>query len=121
MSESLMNQELKTKWVNALRSGEYKQTTGCLERKRGGKPIGNCCLGVLCHIAGIDYIKDEYDRTFFACGIVTIQEPYLNKLGLSKVERDCLINMNDGEEELKIPRHTFSEIADYIEEHIEAA
>lgn len=29
------------KWIDALRSGEYKQTKGCLENNDG-----NCCLGV---------------------------------------------------------------------------
>jgi hypothetical protein len=41
-----MNPEIKAQWVTALRSGEYKQGKGYLNR--GGK---FCCLGVLCDIA----------------------------------------------------------------------
>lgn len=40
-----MNPEVKTMWLEALRSGEYKQTT---ERLRNGDAY--CCLGVLCDL-----------------------------------------------------------------------
>jgi hypothetical protein len=40
-----MNKEIKAKWVAALRSGKYKQTTGALRR---GDSF--CCLGVLCNL-----------------------------------------------------------------------
>jgi hypothetical protein len=40
-----MNLEVKTKWVEALRSGEYKQT-----QKRLRDKVGYCCLGVLCDL-----------------------------------------------------------------------
>lgn len=43
-----MDKKLKTKWVNALRSGRYKQDQGCL-KVRGG---GYCCLGVLAVVSG---------------------------------------------------------------------
>ena len=42
-----MNPEVKTKWLEALRSGNYKQGQNYLHR-------GNdefCCLGVLCDLA----------------------------------------------------------------------
>ena len=44
-----MKQEIKEKWVSALRSGEYKQG-------KEGLRIYNefCCLGVLCDL----YIKE---------------------------------------------------------------
>jgi hypothetical protein len=37
-----VNTEIKTKWVKALRSGEYEQTKACLN-----DGVGMCCLGVL--------------------------------------------------------------------------
>ena len=40
-----MNTQVKEKWLNALRSGEYSQETGRL-RTNGGF----CCLGVLCDL-----------------------------------------------------------------------
>lgn len=42
-----MNEEVKAKWLEALRSGEYKQGTGTL---RDGED-NFCCLGVLCDVA----------------------------------------------------------------------
>lgn len=41
----MMKQEVKKKWIKALRSGEYKQTR---ERLKDNK--GYCCLGVLCDL-----------------------------------------------------------------------
>lgn len=43
------------KWIKALRSGEYKQTTGVLRRRyfdstTASEGIGYCCLGVVCDI-----------------------------------------------------------------------
>ncbi len=40
-----MNQEIKARWVAALRSGEYRQARGML---RDGDAF--CCLGVLCDL-----------------------------------------------------------------------
>jgi len=40
-----MNPRIKQRWLEALRSGEYKQTTGNLRDINGF-----CCLGVLCDL-----------------------------------------------------------------------
>lgn len=45
-----MNPQIKKRWVDALRSGNYKQTTSVLRNK----DEGFCCLGVLC-----DLVKEE--------------------------------------------------------------
>src|SRR5258708_27314920 len=45
-----MNAEVKKKWVDALKSGEYQQTTGTLKDNNS-----YCCLGVLCDL----YIKEH--------------------------------------------------------------
>lgn len=55
-----MNQEVKEKWVAALRSGEYEQGRGYLNR---GEQF--CCLGVLCEVAitaGVDLPKARLDN-----------------------------------------------------------
>jgi hypothetical protein len=51
-----MNPEIKARWTAALRSGEYPQTTGALNRARAYEeaPAGFCCLGVLCELAAED-------------------------------------------------------------------
>lgn len=49
---------VKTKWLEALRSGKYKQTIGKLR-----KPNGFCCLGVLYDVTSKnkwDNDKDQY-------------------------------------------------------------
>lgn len=42
----MMNQKIKELWINALRSGEYKQSQHALRTVSGF-----CCLGVLCDLA----------------------------------------------------------------------
>lgn len=43
------------KWVEALRSGEYKQTIGELQNN-----VGHCCLGVACEI----FIQESKKRRY---------------------------------------------------------
>lgn len=43
-----MNPEVKILWLEALRSGRYKQTCHQLRNAEGF-----CCLGVLCDISGL--------------------------------------------------------------------
>ena|SRR5258708_25128969 len=42
----MITQELKTRWVEALRSGKYKQGKNYLKNDDGTM----CCMGVLCDI-----------------------------------------------------------------------
>lgn len=63
-----MNQEIKAKWLDALRSGEYKQGDS---RLRVGDTF--CCLGVLCDLhakAGLGKWVTDKDR-----GLVVIYQP----------------------------------------------
>lgn len=54
-----MKQDVKEKWVAALRSGEYQQTQSELKDLRGGF----CCLGVLCDLyLNEKGLKWEHDR-----------------------------------------------------------
>lgn len=52
-----MDQEMKAKWVKALRSGKYTQTAGALYSNvsilNKEKP-GYCCLGVLARVNGVE-------------------------------------------------------------------
>ena len=52
----MMDQEFKAKWVEALRSGEYKQGRGYLKVTENGE-ARYCCLGVACELlreSGVD-------------------------------------------------------------------
>lgn len=56
-----MNQDIKKRWVDALRSGEYEQAKNYLST-----PDGYCCLGVLCEIAVEDGVVFKDDETYFS-------------------------------------------------------
>lgn len=50
------------KWVEALESGDYKQTKGTLKRKRKDGKVGYCCLGVyaeVCLNENVDAVNFE--------------------------------------------------------------
>lgn len=91
-----MDIELKTKWVAALRSGNYKQGKGVLYSKYQNT---FCCLGVLGNIMGI---SKEY---LHGKGLLWAFE---SKSPLSSLTESELSRMND-------TGSTFSEIADHIE------
>jgi len=48
-------QEIKDKWLEALKSGKYIQGTG---RLRSEDKTKHCCLGVLCEVRGFKIKKD---------------------------------------------------------------
>jgi hypothetical protein len=56
-----MNPWIKSRWVGALRSGDFAQTTGVLQRTvtSGDRPAGYCCLGVLCELAVADGVIEK--------------------------------------------------------------
>lgn len=111
-----MNKDIKKRWLDALRSGKYKQGVGAL-RKRGYK---FCCLGVLC-----DIVKPS---SWTICrGTICYQMGNSTGLPPKEVLEVCgivddffgfdgigfrLTTMNDSENK------TFNEIADFIEEKI---
>lgn len=45
-----MNKEIKSKWIKALKGGDYMQAEDALADGAGGY----CCLGVLCEITKIE-------------------------------------------------------------------
>lgn len=50
-----MNKRIKTKWIKALLSGKYTQTSGALCKEIEGGEKGYCCLGILTDL----YIKEK--------------------------------------------------------------
>jgi hypothetical protein len=109
-----MDADLKTKWVEALRSGEYLQSNGYL-REPSSTQDRFCCLGVLAEVQGAKWNVSAPTID----GIYAIQNSGWLKQecagGLPLGDQMILSDMNDG----KIgPRASFTEIADYIETHI---
>jgi len=66
-----MDKRIKALWIEALESGEYKQSTGSLRYtpEDSGEPKF-CCLGVLCEVAikdGLDIEFDPEGETYDGC------------------------------------------------------
>lgn len=103
-----MNPAIKTTWLEALRSGKYQQARNRL----GNLEKGMCCLGVLCHVQGLDMtslvpIDDdpEYKRA-----IESLEYPPKSYLaGLNKDQCENLAEMNDDLD------YNFKQIADFVE------
>lgn len=98
-----MDAELKRKWVEALRSGEYEQ--GRLKLNSHGR---YCCLGVLCDVAGLKWLRCS-ELGFIPAGDHIHQ--HLVRFGIANESSD-LVDMNDNQGK------TFAEIADYIEANL---
>jgi hypothetical protein len=63
-----MNQEIKALWVEALRSGEYRQGQEYLGYKNHRGEMEYCCLGVLCEIAtekGVTNREKRFDGNHY--------------------------------------------------------
>ncbi len=110
-----MKRETATKWLAALRSGEYEQATEVLYDGQGGY----CCLGVLQHcLTGKTQVNDdgsevpsmswltEHGVEFIGITGERFNSPYI----LS--EREWVTGLNDG----GVP---FKEISDIIEKNLE--
>ena len=143
-----MNKKIKTKWVKALRSGQYDQTQGYLcEISKKGDSF--CCLGVLCDI----YAREDKDRPGFVLPIeeddwkegesadeyatylgsdTSLTQEVLDWAGIDEcgVHLDKLITLNDdGSSEDEYDKHgefvkiieiegNFEDIADYIQKNM---
>jgi hypothetical protein len=111
IKEIAMDAEIKTKWVEALRSGKYEQTRHTVRDHRGF-----CCLGVLCDIAGATWKTDEACEFYveYDCdqSVTGTPETLDLAIGLGESGRDAVMRMNDADEK------SFAEIADYIEQNL---
>lgn len=101
------------KWVRALRSGKFEQTTGTLEDANG-----HCCLGVACKIF-IPKNKLKLSHGFLE-GAVPVDYQIAAPSWLKKVNRsfnvltrESLANLNDGTG--SVEKFTFDEIAEQLE------
>jgi hypothetical protein len=125
MEELIMNKDIKTQWVGALRSGEYTQGIGQLREGSEGEAGAYCCLGVLCELYDKAMGGDcwEYGSVETPNGF---QQQYTHKgennypscevmdwAGLwvtesESIDGEGLVSANDGGQ-------SFEEIADIIE------
>lgn len=108
-----MNKTAKKKWLKALRSGDYKQGSGCLKRvNENGTTY--CCLGVLIDTLGTRW-KKVAGRTHLACrgnAVAALPADIKRQVGLSDKVESKLIEMNDQK------GRSFKQIARYIERYL---
>lgn len=126
-----MEPGIKAKWVEALRSGEYTQGKGTLNRL---KPLGKdreaglCCLGVLCEVGvkdGVIERRDEIDPEHASYRFI-VEKSDLNNIwvdtmpsseitnwaGLDVSAESDLAELNDD------GGRSFVEIAAFVEERL---
>ncbi len=127
----MMDAKLKTDWVKALRSGEYRQGQSNLHDPATDS---YCCLGVLCRVVGAefgeategdfitthDHVPVLNDRIISNGDAEELSEAFCKEVGIS--DQGGLIVLNDGigmpgTEKYK-PSHSFAQIADYIEQNL---
>jgi hypothetical protein len=100
-----MDPELKTKWLVALRSGEYKQGRSVL----CGPDNNYCCLGVLAKVAGRltdrGYFVDKEGEPASTVLLYSLKGYEL----VSAEAQGALAGMNDSD------RASFNKIANWIE------
>lgn len=101
-----MDAELKSKWCAALRSGKYSQAQSVLKGIHG-----YCCLGVLRDVDDPTNVQDAGDADY-------LNSDDAVRFGLSFMDQKILAQMNDGDKERAVRRHSFAEIADYIEANL---
>jgi hypothetical protein len=133
-----MNPEVKVKWLQALRSGNYTQGTGALCSVQStpvflGEDDGEdelelpdhyeidsmayCCLGVISDVmhAGWDFDAAElngHDKLYNIFGAEDLLSPNESvEYGITSDVQDFLVNQNDS-------GATFQDIASWIEENL---
>lgn len=114
-----MNAEVKKMWVEALRSGEYKQGRGQLR-------FGNeyCCLGVLCDLhseaVGGSWVKPEPDILWLGSSYdgeeSVLPTSVVEWAGLNKTNPVvCILGIDINLIDINDVYMSFSEIANCIE------
>jgi hypothetical protein len=115
-----MKDDVKKKWVAALRSGKYKQGTGAL--RRGDE---YCCLGVLCDVyrkaTGMRWVRQKGHEEFAIHQSTARLPDQVHRWAGTKSERidldwdgknESVVLLND------VYRVPFEKLADAIEEQL---
>ena len=108
-----MTPELKSSWLEALRSGRYPQGRGALKSRDLDGSVRYCCLGVLCDL--MDPNKWSLTPASLAYKwdgrAGTLPDYVKAELGMRE-KTGKLVVMNDN------GCNTFHEIADYVEKNL---
>lgn len=104
----MMKPEVKTMFIKALRSGEFKQAKGQLRTNKDGF----CCLGLLCNLHAETHPNSQYNRSnpeVYGGKRDKPPKQVLGWAGLNEYDVEDLIMMNDEEEK------SFKQIANFVE------
>lgn len=96
--------DVKWKWINALRSGEYTQSTGSLKNVKG-----YCCLGVLARVC--EYTDENLLGYGFLHRDIFPNVPVVVMGSKDNTVARTVSTMND-------TGRSFIEIADWIEQNL---
>lgn len=116
-----LDPEFKSKWIAALRSGEYEQGTG---RMYSNGEL--CCLAVAGVVCGIDPL-DFVDTTIVWADPINNFEKYNKVLALARAKGYPEMLIVKGYDDEQVPKvlasmndsgSTFFEIANYIEANL---
>jgi hypothetical protein len=115
-----LNPVVKAAWLEALRSGDYKQGRERLHRINDDGSSGYCCMGVLCELAiGSMPVyryqaEDEWGDPVFSYDGDDSYPPVnvMQWANLDRTAQFTLSRLNDDEV------FNFSEIADWIEANL---
>ncbi len=116
-----MNHEIKTKWLAALRSGDYRKSVHVLKRYFKHVPARYCCMGVLCDIIKEDHphaqelIEQKVASSMFGNSKMSkfalLDQETLSYTGVEMQQQRRLTTMND-------KGASFLTIAKYIEKYV---
>lgn len=120
-----MPKKVKAKWLAALRSGDYKQTTGtlCDPADRVGDNPAFCCLGVLEHCL-TGGVEEDSSGTFETMPTPAFMEDwginFINEQG-DKAGEPTLVLQNQlhSASELNDDGMSFKQIANLIDKQVE--
>lgn len=114
-----MKSDIKEKWVAALESGEYKQTTGRLTQKVDDE-FSYCCLGVLSKVCDVPVVGASTNPRFDYSKMTDIpldcwsgmpSGTFMHDIGIKWEVYQQLAQMNDN-------GSTFTEIATFIRKNL---
>lgn len=119
-----MKAEVKKQWIDALESGEYLQTTGCLLEQQGNGDCAFCAVGVLVDLYvrshNAEWQFDADDEFGYMNGYYMTMPPEViewagisrDELGIIEFGDNSVVHLNDNEQE------SFEAIAGFIEENL---
>jgi hypothetical protein len=118
-----MKKELKEKWIEALLSGKYAQTSGTLRRTESGGngQTGFCCLGVFCDIVDpTRWVEDSDTMGYRHLNDLTSNRGYppqdILELGLLGSQGNLLTYVRVGS--MNDNGQSFKQIAEWIKENV---